>query len=66
MGKKCVKENIVGAVNKFLNTKSLLTMPSNVLPFRLKQTFLPIILIFTEGAGDEIESRLPFKIFFTI
>ena len=41
-------------------------MPSNVLPLRLKQTFSPIIRIFTEGEGDEIESRLPFKIFFTL
>ena len=39
-------------------------MPSNVLPLPLKQTFPPIIWIFTEG--DEIESRLPFKIFFTL
>ena len=39
-------------------------MPSNVLPFRLKQTFPLMIWIFTEG--DEIESRLPFKIFFTL
>ena len=29
-------------------------------------TFLPIIWMFTEGEGDEIESRLPFKIFSTI
>ena len=48
------------------NTKSLLTMPSNVLPLRLKQTFLPIILIFTEREGDEIKSSLPFKIFSTL
>ena len=41
-------------------------MPSNVLPLRLKQTVLPIIWIFTEGEGDEIESRLPFKIFSTL
>ena len=46
--------------------KSLLTMTSNVLPLRLKQNFLPIIWIFTEGEGDEIESRLPFKIFSTL
>ena len=39
-------------------------MPSNVLPLRLKQTFPPIIWIFTEG--DEIKSRLPFKIFSTL
>ena len=46
--------------------KSLLTTPSNVLPLHLKQTFLPIILIFTEGEGDGIKSRLPFKIFSTL
>ena len=28
-----------------------------------KQTFPPIILIFTEGEGAGIESRLPFEIF---
>ena len=31
----------------------------------LKQTLPPIIWIFTEGKGDEIESMLPFKIFST-
>ena len=51
-------------VNKLLITKSLLTMPTNVLPLCLKQTFPPIIWIFTEG--DEMESRLPFKIFSTL
>ena len=40
-------------------------MPSNVLPLRLKKTFPHIIWIFTEGEGDEIKSRLPFKIFST-
>ena len=39
-------------------------MPSNVLPLHLKQTFPPIIWIFTEGDG--IKSRLPFKIFSTL
>ena len=38
-------------------------MPGNVLPLHLKQTFPPIIWIFTEGEGDGIESRLQFKIF---
>ena len=38
-------------------------MPSNVLPLSLKQTFPPIIWIFTEGDG--IKSRLLFKIFST-
>ena len=32
----------------------------------LKQTLPPIILIFTEGEGDGIESRLTFKIFSTL
>ena len=40
--------------------KSLLTMPNNILPLHLKQTFQLIIWIFIEGEG--IESRLPFKI----
>ena len=39
-------------------------MPINVLPLHLKQTFPPIMWIFTEGDG--IESRLPFKIFSTL
>ena len=41
-------------------------MPSNILPLHLKQTFQPIIWIFTEGEGDGIKSRLPFKIFTTL
>ena len=41
-------------------------MPSNVLPLHLKKTFLPIFCIFTEGEGDGIETRLPFKIFSTL
>jgi hypothetical protein len=49
------------------NFKSLLTTPSsNVLPLHLKQTFPPIIWIFTEREGDGIESRLPFKMFSTL
>ena len=50
----------------FFVFKSLLTMPSNVLPLRLKQTSPPIILIFIEGEGDGIESKLPFKILSTL
>ena len=34
------------------------------MPLHLKQTFPPILLIFTEGDG--IKSRLPFKIFSTL
>ena len=41
-------------------------MPSNVFSLLLKQTFTPIIWIFTECEGDGIESRLPFKIFSTL
>ena len=57
---------MLGDVNKLLVFKSLLTTPSNVLPLYLEQTFLPIIRIFTEGDGDGIESRLPFKTFSTL
>ena len=39
---------------------------SNVFPLRLKQTFPPLIWICTEGEGDGIESRIPFKIFSTL
>ena len=56
----------MGDVNKLCVSKSLLTILSNILPLHLKQTFLPIIGIFTKGEGDEIESRLPFKIFSTL
>ena len=54
---------MLGDVNKLFVFKSLLTMPSNVLPLHLKQTFPLIIWIFTECEGDGIETRLPFKIF---
>ena len=57
---------MLGDVNKLFVFKSILTMPSNVLPFHLKQTFPPIIWLFTEGEGDGIKSRLPFKIIFTL
>ena len=57
-------KTLLGDVNKHFVFKSLLTATSNVLPLHLKQTFLPIIWIFTEGDG--IESRIPFKIFSTL
>ena len=50
-------------VNKLLKTKSFVTSPSNVLPLHLKQTFPPMIWIFTEGEGDKIKSRLPINFF---
>ena len=40
---RCKGKTLLGVVYKLLKTKSLLTMPSNVLPFHLKQTFPPII-----------------------
>ena len=43
---------------------SFLTMSSNVLPLNLKQTFPPIIWIFTEGEGDGMESGQSFKKFY--
>ena len=55
---------LLGVVNKLF--KSFLTTSSNVLPLHLKQTLSSIIGIFTEGEGDGIKSRLPFKIFSTL
>jgi hypothetical protein len=55
---------LLGDVNKLFVFKSLLTMPNNDLPLHLKQTFLPIIWIFTEG--DSMEFRQPFEIFSTV
>ena len=55
---RCKGKTLLGVVNQLLKTKSLLTSPSNVLPLHFKQTFQPIIWIFTEGEGDGIESGL--------
>jgi hypothetical protein len=57
---------LLGDVNKLFVFKGLLTTPSNVLPLHLKHTFPLVISIFTEGKGDGIQSRLPFKIFVTL
>ena len=54
----CKSKTLLGFVNRLLKTKSLLTSPSNVLPYYLKQTFPTLIWIFTEGEGDYIESKL--------
>ena len=57
-----IRQNIAGWCQKtFFFFKILLTMPSNVLPLHLNQTFPPIIWIFTAGEGDGVQSRLPFK-----
>ena len=58
---RCKGKTLLGVVNKLFVFNSLLTTPSNVLPLHLKQTFPPLIWIFTEGEGDGIEFRLPFK-----
>ena len=68
-GKVCLRYKgkiLLVVVNKLFVFKSLLTSSSNVLSLYLKQTFPPIIWIFTEGEGDEIQSRLPFEIFPTL
>jgi hypothetical protein len=57
---------LLGDVNNLCFLISLLTTPSNVLPLHLKQTFRPIIWIFTEGEGYGIEFRLPFNFFSTL
>ena len=51
------KVYLLGDVNKLFAFKSLLTMPSNILPLHLKQTFPPIIWIFIQDEDDEIERR---------
>ena len=63
---RCKGQTLLYVVNKLFVFKSLLTTPSNVLLLHLKQTFPPIIWTFTEGKGDGIETRLPFKIFSTL
>ena len=63
---RCKGKTLLDVVNKLLNTLSLFLMPKHVLSLHLKQTFPPIIWIFTEGVGDGIESRLPSKIFSTL
>ena len=64
IGKEVTRQNIAGWCQQIFCFKILLTMPSNVLPSHLKQTFPPMVWIFIEG--EEIESRLPFKIFSTL
>ena len=61
-----IGKTLLGDVKKLFVFKSLLTMPGNILPSHLKQIFPPMIWIFTEGEGDGIESKLPFKISFTL
>ena len=55
---------MLGDVNKHFVFKILWTAPSNVLLLHLKQTFPPIVWIFTDGEGDGIESRLSSHFFF--
>ena len=58
---KVIRQNIAGWWQQTFCFQKLLTMPSNVLPSYLKRTFPLEIWIFTEGEGDGIEYRLPFK-----
>ena len=53
-----LRQNIDGWCQQTFCFQNFLTTPSNVLPLHLKQTFLPIIWIFTEGEGVGIKSRL--------
>ena len=46
--------------------ESLLDVIRQSIAGDVEQTFPPIIWIFTEGEGDGIESRLPFKNFSTL
>ena len=63
---RCKGKTLLGVVNKLFVLISLLTTPSNCLPLHLKQTFPPIIWIFTQGEEDEIESKLNSYIFSTL
>ena len=57
----CKGKTLLGVVNKLLKTKSLLTSPSNVLPYYLKETFPSMIWIFTKVEGDGINKLFVFK-----
>ena len=59
------RQNIAGWCQQTF-WKQKVCWKSNVLPLLFKQTFPAIIWIFTVCKGDEIESRLPFKIFSTL
>ena len=61
-----IRQDTAGWCQQAFENKSLLTSPSIVLPLHHKQTFPPIIWIFTEVEGDGIKSRLSFKIFSTL
>ena len=48
---RCKGKTLLGVVNKVLKTKSLLTSPSNVLPYYPQVKFTANNLKFTEGDG---------------
>ena len=48
-------KNFAGWCQQTFCFQNILTMPKNVLPLYLKQTFPPIIWIFTEVEGDGID-----------
>ena len=55
-----IKENIAGSCQQTFENKAIFCL------YTSSKFFPPIILIFTEGEGDGIGSRLPFKIFSTL
>ena len=46
---RCKGKTLLGVVNKLLKTKSLLTSPSNVLPYYLKENLLQVIRLNIAG-----------------
>ena len=68
-GKVCLRrkgKTLLGIETNFLYSKVCWQRPAMFCLYTLKQTFPPLIWIFTEGEGDGIESRIPFKIFSTL
>ena len=61
-----IRQNIAGHCQQTFENKKFVDIPSNVLPYYHKWTFLPMIWIFTEGEDDGIESRLSSYIFSTL
>ena len=53
---RVIRQNIAGDVNSHFVLKSFLTMPSNVLPLHLNQTFPPIIFYWRGRWWDQIQA----------
>ena len=63
---KGVRQNIAECCKQTFEYKMFVDNTQQCFAFTPKANFRAIIWIFTEGEGDEIESRLPFKIFSTL